>query len=142
LKKYSVLIAAFCTAFVFITGCENIRATQHFENGKRFAKDKQYAMAAEEFELAVQANPRHDQAFEALGLIYGTMSMLEKSAHCFERALALKPEDKLYLQNLAVTYMKLEKFTEAMELYIRILAVNKENEVAKKQIQAIENIGY
>jgi tetratricopeptide (TPR) repeat protein len=127
---------------LLLASCSNIRATKHFEAGKRYAKNKQYDLAIEEFEQAVEANPQHDQALEAIGLIYGTLSLFERAEGYFERALELQPENKLYLQNGAINYMKLEKYEEAQRLYIRILAVDKDNEAAKQQLHAIEEQGY
>jgi tetratricopeptide (TPR) repeat protein len=125
-----------------LVSCSNIQATKHFETGKRYAKNNQYDRAIEEFEQAVEANPKHDQALEAIGLIYGTLSMYEKAEGYFERALELQPENKLYLQNCAITYVKLEKHEEAKKLYLRLLAIDKDDEAAKQQLQVIEEKGY
>ena len=82
------------------------------------------------------------QALEAIGLIYGRLSLFERAEGYFERALELQPENKLYLQNGAINYMKLEKYEEAKKLYLRLLAVDKDNSAAKQQLQLIDELGY
>jgi tetratricopeptide (TPR) repeat protein len=145
LKKFPVLLFAGSVALgfaVFLVSCSNIQAAKHFETGKRYAKNKQYDRAIEEFEKAIEANPEHDQALEAIGLTYGMLSLFERAEEYFERALELQPENRLYLQNCAISYMKLEKYEEAKKLYLRLLAIDKDNEAAKRQLQVINEKGY
>ena len=124
--------------FVFILGCSNIRATRHYESGKKLAKEEKFDQAVEELELAVQHNPNHDQALEALGLIFGRLGQFETAVPYFERALRLEPEEKLYLINCALVYEKLDLDDEARDLYIRVLAIDKDNEAAKTQLRKLD----
>jgi tetratricopeptide (TPR) repeat protein len=50
----------------------------------------------------------------------------------------LKPESMLYLQNLAASYIKIERLEEAQNLYLLILAIDKDNEPAKQMLENIE----
>ncbi len=137
-----ILIFLFLSVLTLSTGCSRIKSTKHFENGKRYADLKQYDRAIEEFESAVAINPLHDQAHEALGLMYMKLEQYQRATPSLEEALKLKPESKLYLMNLATTYMKLERYTDAKKLYLRVAAMDRDNELVKQQLRSLESLGY
>jgi len=144
-RKYKSFIAfavLFGLLLLLLGGCANVKSTKHYEDGKRYVKSQQYDKAVEEFELTLKYNPNHDQALEALGLVYGNLGMYEKALPYFEKAYSLKPEDKLYITNLAVTYEKTQHFTEAKKVYMHLLAVDKDNELAKKHFNELKEKGY
>jgi len=138
----TALIALSGLVVIPLGGCTNIKSTKHYEDGKRYVKSEQYDKAIKEFELTLQYNPNHDQALEALGLVYGKLGMYEKALPYFEKAYSLKPEDKLYVTNLAVTYEKTGRFTEAKKVYTKLLAIDRDNALAKKHFKELEEKGY
>ncbi len=139
---FTTLAVLSCILVLLLGGCANIKSTKHYEDGKRYVKSEQYDKAVEEFELTLKYSPNHDQALEALGLVYGKLGMCEKALPYFEKAYSLKPEDKLYVTNLAVTYEKTQRFPEAKKAYKKLLAIDKDNELAKSHFKELEEKGY
>lgn len=133
----SVTVGLFLAA-----GCAKIEATRHFEAGKRLTKAGKHEQAIQEFERVVEIDSSNDQAYEALGLNHGRLGSFTVAAAYFEKALELNPDSRLYLFNLAATYMKLEKYSEAKAIYLRLLAVDRDNESAKSELGKLERLGY
>lgn len=142
ISRHVFLFTILFTTLLSISACARIKATRAFEQGKKFTKMEKYDQAIEEFEKVIALNPKHDQALEGLGLCYGKTGNYKPAAAYFEKALYLKPESKLYLMNLAVTYIKLERYADAKKIYLRILAIDKDNASAKESLKKIEKLGY
>ncbi len=139
---FTVLVVWSCFLVLLLDGCANIKSTKHYEEGKRYVKSERYDKAIEEFEAALRYNPDHNQALEALGLVYGKLGMYEKALPYFEKAYSLKPEDRLYVTNLAVTYEKAGRFPEAKKTYTKLLTIDKDNALAKRHFKELEEKGY
>ena len=94
--------------------------------------------AAEQFQKAVEADPKNPAAWNNLANYYGHNGPVEKAFECYGKALALKPLEPVYYQNLATTlysfrrdatnYLKIsldEVFEKSRALYRRALELER-----------------
>lgn len=69
------------------------RARIHTELGASYLQIRRYAVAIQELEEALRADPRHVPAHTTLGLVYMEIREDEKARASFQRALRIDPSD-------------------------------------------------
>ncbi len=75
-----------------------------------------YAEAADIYRRCLQSNPLWPEAYANLGNSYFRRDEYEKSAACYETALALAPNNDLARRNLALTHARIGKAAFALEI--------------------------
>lgn len=96
--------------------------------------------ARNQFEKAVEIDPKLPAAWNNLANIYGHIGPVDKAFECYGKALALKPLEPVYYQNLATAmfsfrrdatnYFKIsldEVFAKSLALYRRALELDPQN---------------
>ncbi|MCX6923546.1 MAG: tetratricopeptide repeat protein, partial [Verrucomicrobia bacterium] len=71
--------------------------------------------AQEQWEKALELNPKDPASYNNLGNLYGHTGQLKKAFECFARAINLNPQQPLYYHNLGDTVFMFRK--DAMEFY-------------------------
>lgn len=95
----------------------------------------QHAIAVEQFEQAITAEPDQPLHYNNLGVVFNSWGHYEKAAACFEKALSL---DSNYLDarsNLGLAFYYQNRFNEADQCFTDILSVD------PKYVIALANLG-
>lgn len=88
-------------------------ADASYQEGVNLLKQRQIDAAIEKFNLAIQVDPEHANAYRYLGLAYGQKNLWAEASTVLQKAIQFQPEDVQSLKNLGVAYLKLEQFAEA-----------------------------
>ncbi len=91
----------------------------HFSLGMALARDKQYAPAVHELELADSLNPGNFEILHDLGQAYLRNQNQPKAEDALSRALALKPDSVETMYLLAQAETSQRKYLEALDILLR-----------------------
>ncbi len=138
-------------------------AKLHFKYATILDEAKNHQAAADEYNLAlkygeknpelldilenlwtsrVMQNNTDAQAYINLGTIYQYKSDFKSARECYQKALALSPQDRVALLNLASLYVGEKKYKEAIVQYDSLLAKYPNNaEIIKYKALAYEQMG-
>jgi len=78
---------------VDVTQKKRDSATVHAELGAGYFSRGQYAVALQELDAAVKADPTYAPAYNVRGLVYMTLRENDRAEQSFERALDISPRD-------------------------------------------------
>jgi tetratricopeptide (TPR) repeat protein len=119
----------------------------HFQRGRAFADGQDFKQAAEEFEKALETNPRSAAAHFELGWIYDTkLNDYAAAIYHYDRLLQLRPDAKrAALVNERMRGCKEELansqflLPNSRNLQREVDRLNAENLLLKKQLEALKN---
>jgi TolB-like protein/Tfp pilus assembly protein PilF len=97
-----------------------------------------YDGALAELEVAVQALPNEPRIFELMGYVRRRQGRWEESIRNLERAIALDPRNINTLQQTALSYHSVRRYTEATSLMARVLAFEPNDVVTKASLALVE----
>jgi tetratricopeptide (TPR) repeat protein len=117
---------------------KNVRA--HFNLGKIYTQNKEYAQAIDAYQNAVALNPNFSDAFFNLGFIYATTGKYKEAEKFFTQVVQLKPSylDKA-LFNLALVQEKLGKKQESLANLQEAAAVRPQNQKVRAYLKQVES---
>jgi len=96
-----------------------------FQWCKELACRGQVADALDGLETLVADHPDFSLAYNDLGVLYYRIGDKKRSLDCFEKAVALEPENANYRKNLADYYLaELGEIEKALEIYMSVLKDN------------------
>jgi tetratricopeptide (TPR) repeat protein len=75
-----------------------------------------------------ELNPDAPEVYFFLGQYYSLLKNPEKSLACVKRAAALAPENEIYMETLAQTYIRQQDYASAIPVFEGIYARNKDRE--------------
>ena len=94
--------------------------------------------ARKNFQFILEENPKFPAAWLNLGFLILTVDRdINKADACYDKALALDPDNEQALLNKAGTLIYLDKKKESQKLLKRILFLNPENSEAKAVLQSL-----
>jgi len=109
-------------------------AQAHYMLGRIYTQQKDYSKSISSYRLAAKLNPRMPRVFFNLGYIYFSVNKdYSQAQKMYQRVIELSPpflDEALY--NLAVVQKKLGKSKDCRKNLERAVALNPENERAKK----------
>ena len=111
-------------------------AIEHYNKGVELHKQGQFNRAIAEYKEAIQANPKLEQAYSNLGLLYTAQKNWTKAMESFEKALEIKPDRTTSLNGLGSVLFAMKKPEEALEKWKRVVELNPKFE------SAYYNMGY
>jgi tetratricopeptide (TPR) repeat protein len=79
---------------------QTVASGKHLANGKKFYNRGKYAKAMQEFNKAVEADPRNQEAHYYLGLCYQKLRYYKESIPEFKHSLEVENGDKLFLSKI------------------------------------------
>jgi TolB-like protein/Tfp pilus assembly protein PilF len=88
---------------------------------------RDYAGALAELEIARRALPNDPRLFELTGYILHRRGQQEESLHNLQRAVELDPRNLYTLQQIALSYQRLQRYAESIATLDRALAFVPEN---------------
>jgi len=104
--------------------------------GKKNLDEKKYQEAQENYEKAVEINPKSVEAQQGLGVAYeyndkgeryGKGFYIQKSIFHYQKALNLDPKKERTIYNLAIIYTKEGRIGDAIRMYQRLLRQDPSN---------------
>nr|NP_045151.1 hypothetical protein JXY51_pgp070 [Cyanidium caldarium]AAF12943.1 unknown [Cyanidium caldarium]WDB00274.1 hypothetical protein CDCA019_152 [Cyanidium caldarium] len=79
------------------------------------------------------------QIFNSLGMCYFNLNDLELSTHYYLKSIEINNNCTATLNNLARIYEKKKLFCEAKNIYLRVLAINPKNYIARKNLTRLNS---
>ncbi len=95
-------------------------------SGDVFYNDGDLSRAVQEYLLGLELDERNVNLLNSLGVAYIRLALPGKAASCFERALAVEPDNFMALANLGSTWLTRGRDDLAVGFLERGLAVNRE----------------
>lgn len=117
--RWIIVILACCG--LAAAGCQTVNQKQikeaeaHRELGEAFLYEDNYAAALRELTAAQKKNPSDPLVYNDIGLVYMSRNRPTEAQQYFSKALSLKPDYGDAKLNLAVAYLKNERWDEAIE---------------------------
>jgi len=99
----------------------------HFNKGKEFYDQRQFADAEQQLEEAYLLRPRDPQVLNLLGLVYFKQEKLEKAEEIYRKLAAESPEAPTLFYNLGLICFKLNRLEEAESAFLKALELAKDN---------------
>jgi len=106
------------------------KALEYYDKASQLARDKNYAGAIKELQLAVAEYPSYVSALTLIGMLHMKLNELDKADEAFKAALKIDPEAYEPLLNRSITLFKLSKFKDAETLLRKTLKVKPESAAA------------
>jgi Flp pilus assembly protein TadD len=106
------------------------KALEYYDKASQLARDKNYAGAIKELELAVAEYPSYVSALTLIGMLHMKLNEFDKADEVFKAALKIDPEAYEPLLNRSITLFKLSKFKDAETLLRKTLKVKPESAAA------------
>lgn len=88
---------------------------------------RQYDLALQFGQEAIEIDPYLDNGYAALGQVFFRLNKYEDARSVFLEGLEKKPDSEPLLRGLAIAYCELEKSEEALELIDRCLLIDPDN---------------
>ncbi|WP_242057906.1 MULTISPECIES: tetratricopeptide repeat protein [Nostoc] len=86
---------------------------------------KLYAQALQDFDRAIELNPKFDWwAIAGRGVTYRDMERYAEALQDFDRAIELNPKDDWAIASRGVTYRLMERYAEALQDFNRAIELN------------------
>ncbi len=94
LMLLALLLLASCANMQSQTGSDgttgiSVSARKHTDLGSAYYEEKQYAIALEEFNVAIKYDPSYAPAYNGLGLVHSVLGQDDKADSNFKRAIQL-----------------------------------------------------
>ena len=91
----------------------------HLAAGRLHESQGRLAAAVEQYQMAVNADPRHVEALNRLGVAMTRLGQYRKAERALQKAVELAPDQAYLLNNLAYARMAEGRWREAAELLTR-----------------------
>ena len=101
----------------------------------------QYDKALAELEIARQTLPNDPRVFELTGYIIRRQNKQDEALRNFERAIDLDPRNFFTLQQIALSYQNLRRYSEMAGVLDRALAINP-SDVETKVVRALVDLDW
>ena len=92
-----------------------------YQQGLAFHRQGLLGQAKRAYEQAVQINPRHAPALHTLGVLASQANEPETGLNLIARALAVEPNNPVFLTNASTALNSLKRYTQAIDLCERAL---------------------
>lgn len=121
---------------------QKVASGNHLESGKKFFHKGKFRKALQEFNKAVDKDPRNWEAYYYLGLTQQKMGYYKESIPRFEMAIELNQGDKVRVSEirvcLGVSYESLGNIEKAKAQYQFALSLNPDNKNASDSYSRIK----
>jgi len=99
-------------------------AVEHYNRGIELHQSGFVPQAVAEYKAAIEADPRMEEAYSNLGVIYAAQHSYAKAKDAFTQAYQLKPNRPTTLNGLGTVLYALKKFDEAKDMWLRAVTVD------------------
>ncbi len=144
-----IATAALMLSLGMLTGCNQLKARDQLTKGVAAFKNAQYEQATNHFQQAIAFDPNYLDAKLYLATAYSyqvipnldspeNMNYANKAIAGFKDYLAIKPNDKVSLQQLASIYRNIKKYPEAKNYELQVIAVDPKDAEAHYTIGVVD----
>lgn len=112
--------------------------TDKFERALSYKVDGRYQEALNELREYLKERPDDAEGHHQLGLILGFNGDFDPSLAELKQAVDLAPENALIRNDLALTFTMLGMYDEAKDQFARVLAKDRENPTALRNLTYFE----
>jgi|GEM_PF-2275977 len=95
-----------------------------FRCGQSYGSMEQYDKALQNFNRAIELNPKYDRAIAYRGITYRRMECYEKALQDFNLAVELDPKYNWVIANRGITYRLMESYEKALQDFNRAVELN------------------
>ena len=106
--------------FDFLSGVGD--AAEYYEIGASYLRQLRLEQAAEQFELAIGADPQYADAINAAGVVHARQGRASEALSAFERASEIEPDRAGFRINVALAHHLLGDFQTADVIYRQVVA--------------------
>jgi len=99
-------------------------AVEHYNRGIELHTSGFMSQAISEYRAAIEADPRMEEAFSNLGVIYAAQHNYAKAKDAFTEALKLKPNRPTTLNGLGTVLYAQHKFDEAKDKWLQAVTID------------------
>jgi tetratricopeptide (TPR) repeat protein len=99
-------------------------AVEHYNRGIELHQSGFLNQAIAEYKAAITADPRMEEAYSNLGVIYAAQHSYSKAKDAFTHALSLKPNRPTTLNGLGTVLYAQKKFDEAKDKWLQAVTVD------------------
>jgi len=99
-------------------------AVEHYNRGIELHQSGFVTQAVAEYKAAIDADPRMEEAYSNLGVIYAAQHSYAKANAAFTEALKLKPNRPTTLNGLGTVLYAQKKFAEAKDMWLRAVTID------------------
>ncbi|OKH34403.1 hypothetical protein FACHB389_15745 [Nostoc calcicola FACHB-389] len=92
--------------------------------GITYRNMERYAEALQDFDHAIELNPKDDWAIACRGVTYRNMERYAEALQDFDRAIELNPKDDWAMASRGVTYRLMGRYAEALQDFNRAIELN------------------
>jgi len=110
-------------------------AQEMYAAGIKAFNNRDFKTARQQYEGAVEKDPRFGSAWNSLGRTYMNLGLLDKATQAFQKAIEISPNERFAYNNLGLVLQRQGKYDEATRAY------QKQIEVNSKDIYAHGNLG-
>jgi rhomboid protease GluP len=140
-----VAVALFVGGTALATVAHRDSPRSHLLRGQQAIEREAWDQAAAELEQALAGDPTlgDTSIYFYLGLAYNYLEQPEKAAEAYESALKLEPSHSPTLWNLGLTFLDLERYTQARTHFETYLEINPSEILeVKPYLDELERLGY
>ena len=112
-------------------------AAPYITLGNIHADSGKYDLAAQEFQHALDLNPRDADALSGIALTYEKAGRIADAAAAFKKAIALRSDDWNGYSDLGLFYDRQAKYPQAVEQFQRAIALTPDNAQAYGNLAAV-----
>jgi tetratricopeptide (TPR) repeat protein len=99
-------------------------AVEHYNRGIELHQSGFVPQAVSEYKAAIEADPRMEEAYSNLGVIYAAQHSYAKAKDAFTQALQLKPNRPTTLNGLGTVLYAQKKFDEAKDKWLQAVTID------------------
>jgi len=143
------MAVATLSLLVLVTGCQRLKARDQLNKGVQAYKSAKYEEAINHFQQAVNYDPSLPMAHLYLATAYAqqvvpdlttpeNLKNAQLAMQGFEAVLAKDPKDINSLKNMASLYFNIDKYDEAKQWQMKVLAVDPQDAEAAYTIGSID----
>ncbi len=114
--KTLALTAFLCFLTLFLFSQNSDSAQFYFKLGTKEFEARHYAVAAKNFDKAIQFDPNFSEAYLANGKVNIEMSRMYEASQSLEKAYQLQPSNNEVIKELSTLYFNNRQFKKAIEL--------------------------
>ena len=148
--RLTVLAALLC-ALGTTTGCNFLKSRDQLTKGVAEFKNAQYEQATNYFQKAVELDPKNQTAKLYLATTYASqvvpnltsadnLAMAQKGIDGFSQVLQDDPTDVTALKQIAWIYRQIQKFDQAKEYELKVIAAPKATDADKAEADYIVGV--
>lgn len=102
-----------------------------FNQGVTLLEDKKYTLARDNFQKAIDIQPKFIPAWVYKGISLEELQQYELAIDCYTQAIQINPDVADLWYNKGATYCKMKRYGDALSCFDKVLEIEPNNALAK-----------